>query len=417
MSPTFYDILPNGIQIVHRYNPSSVAYIGILVGAGTRHEEENENGMAHYIEHTLFKGCRIGDRTLSARQIIERVEGVGGEINAYTTKEETVFYAATPQPYIKRTLELIANLVFQPTFPKEETDKELRVIFDEIESYNDSPSELIYDDFESLLFAGHPLSQPILGTRKTLRRINRSSRYPLKWMHRHYNTERIVIFSQGNIPFPRLKQTIEKVLSVIPLKHFTSSFTPTTPPQPTVKPSTINFRKHTHQTHIMLGAQAYPLGDKRQLTTYLLNHILGGGNLSSRLNMSLREKRGLVYTVESQFTPLSDCGYWSVYFATENQHKDECLTLCRLEMKRLRDKSLSSLQLKRILQQLRGQMAIAAENQENNVLTMGKQMLYFHTAPTWEETFAQLEQITPQEIQDVANELFDESRLCMLSYC
>ena len=416
MSDTFYDILPNGIQLVHRFSASPVAYIGIMAGAGTRHETTEENGMAHYIEHCVFKGCRLhpASRTLTPRQIIQRVEGVGGEINAYTTKEETVFYAAAPANYFPRAFRLLASLVFRPDFPKKETDKEIRVIIDEIESYNDSPSELIYDDFESLVFQGHPLSMPILGTRKTLKHISRSAVYPVKWMHSHYLPERIVVFSQGNLPFPKIKKTVMQTLDEVDFSVYNNSASPTTSPAPSVA-ATAAFRKHTHQTHIMLGARAYPLGHPQQLTAYLINHILGGG-MASRLNLSLREKRGLVYTVESQYTPLSDTGYWSIYFASESKDKEECTDLCHKELQLLREKRLSSLQMHNILTQLRGQMAIAAENQENNVLAMGKQMLYFHEAPSWKDTFSHIQQITPQQVQDTANRLFQEDSLCQLSY-
>ena len=419
MNDTFYDILPCGLQIVHRHTPSPVTYSGILIGAGTRHETPRENGMAHYIEHCVFKGCRTPVRELSAKQIIEKVEGVGGEINAYTTKEETVFYAASPTRFFARTLSLIAALVFQPTFPKKETDKEVRVIIDEIESYNDSPSELIYDDFESLLFQGHPLSLPILGTKRTLKNISRSPEEPIAWMRRHYLPERMVVFSQGNIPFPKVKQTVETIVSSF-LPAYSPVETPlaadSSVPVVTQEPRQLSFRKHTHQTHIMLGSYAYPLGHQKQLTAYMLNHILGGGSLSSLLNMSLREKKGLVYTVESQYTPLSDTGYWNIYFACESRDADQCTELCMKELRKLREQPLSDLQRRRILTQMHGQMAISAENQENNFLAMGKQMLYFHSSPTWEETFHRLQQITSAELQEAANEIFTEHNLCRLEY-
>lgn len=419
MNDTFYDFLPNGIQIVHRLTPSPVAYLGILVGAGTRHEQPNENGMAHYIEHCVFKGCRPSpakpDHTLSSHQIIRRIEDIGGEINAYTTKEETVFYAATPIPYIKRTLQLLAALVFQPTFPKAETDKEVKVIVDEIESYNDSPSELIYDDFEGLIFQNHPLALPILGTRKTLRRISQSPKHALQWMAQHYLPERTVIFSQANIPFAKMqayiRQTIDDFQSVLPRNTYS-------PPEKTALPlhHQAIYRRHTHQTHCMLGARAFPLGDPEQLTAYLINHILGGGSMSARLNLALREKKGLVYTIESQYTPLSDTGYWNIYFACEPQHTEQCIDLCKRELRRLCEKPLSSAQFDTVLRQLHGQMAISAENQENNFLTMGKQMLYFHQAPRWQETFEHIRNITPEQVQQTANRIFREEDLCLLQY-
>ena len=412
MTETFYHTLPNGIQIVHRPLPSEVAYVGIMVGAGTRHEQPEQNGIAHYIEHCVFKGTEH----YTARQIINRIEGIGGEINAYTTKEETTFYAATLRGHWRATLHLIADMVLHPTFPKRETDKELTVIYDEIESYNDSPSELIYDDFESLIFSGHPLAMPILGTQKTLRRIAKSPAIPLAWMQTHYRPDRMVLFVLGDIPSKQVVAFAEKELGKLPA--VSPAITPVFPREyrENSEPTTVTYRRHTHQTHVMIGARAYAIGHPKQLTMYLLNNILGGGSLSSRLNLSLREQRGLVYTIESQYTPLSDTGYWNIYLACEPQHKDECIDLCMNELKRLRDTPLTTMQLQRALRQLQGQMAISAENQENNSLAMAKQMLYYRHAPVWQETFHKISQIIPIMLQDAANELYNDSILSILQY-
>jgi predicted Zn-dependent peptidase len=424
MNDIFHHTLPNGMRLVHRRTSSPVCYAGIMTGAGTRDEQPEENGMAHYIEHCVFKGCRTAslrggaEKVLTAAQIIDRVEGVGGEINAYTTKEETVFYAAAPTPYFGRTVQLLADLVFRPVFPKEETDKETGVILDEIESYNDSPSELIYDDFESLLFAGHPLALPILGTRRTLRHISRSPLAPLQWMQQHYLADRTVVFSQGNLSFQHVIDTMTRALENAPLPY-TAHPHPAAPPRSTPAcqetGQQATFRKHTHQTHVMLGARAYNIGHPKQPAATLLNHILGG-SMSSRLNMRLREKEGLVYTVESQYTPLSDSGYWSVYLACEPRHKEQCVELCTEEFRRLREQRLSQAQFHRALVQLRGQTAIAAENQENNVLSMGKQTLYNGHATPWQETYARIARLTPQELQETAEELLRPERLCLLAY-
>ncbi len=416
MDNTFYHILPNGIKLIHRQTCSEVAYTGIMAGAGTRDEKNAESGMAHYIEHCVFKGCTHltanGEQHLGAKQIIDKVEGIGGEINAYTTKEETVFYAATPVQYLQRVMQTIADLVLRPTFPESETKKELNVIYDEIESYNDSPSELIYDDFEALVFRDHPLAMPILGKRATLKRIAASGSKPLKWMQEHYNPNNMVVFVQANMNFDKVKAIAEHIFT---LYHYSAAATHRIPPADT-QPLNATYRKHTHQVHVMLGGRAYPLGDDRQLTLYLLNNILGGGGMSSRLNLALREKKGLVYTIESQYTPLSDTGYWSLYFAAEEQHKDECIELCYKQLQTLREIPLSSLQLHRALVQLRGQMAIAAENQENNVLAMAKQMLYYGYAPTWEESYDRIAKTTPQMLQEAAREIYSENRLSTLIY-
>lgn len=416
MSDTFYHNLPNGVQIVHRKTTSPVVYVGIMVGAGTRHELPNENGMAHYIEHCVFKGTQH----YTARQIINHIEGIGGEINAYTTKEETTFYAATLRQHFRTTLHLLADMVLRPTFHKKETDKELTVILDEIESYNDSPSELIYDDFENMIFEGSSLAMPILGTKKTLRRISKSPDIALNWMQQHYRSERMVLFVLGNVTTQQVISAAEKeLLASSPIANSEASHSPQGVQYPIAAPAASNtrlYRRHTHQTHIMLGSHAYPIGHPKQLTMYLLNNILGGGSMSSRLYLSLREKYGLVYNIDSQAVPLSDTGYWNIYLACEPQHKDQCLELCHKELKQLRDTALTSSQLQRALRQLEGQMAISAENQENNALAMAKQMLYHHHAPAWQDTFARIQTITPTQLQDVANEVFAPEKIYTLLY-
>ena len=415
MSDTFYHNLPNGVQIVHRKTTSPVVYVGIMVGAGTRHEQPNENGMAHYIEHCVFKGTEH----YTARQIINHIEGIGGEINAYTTKEETTFYAATLSNHFRTTLHLLADMVLHPTFSKKETDKEVTVILDEIESYNDSPSELIYDDFENMIFEGSSLAMPILGTKKTLRRISKSPDIALSWMQQHYRPERMVLFVLGNVSTQQVLSAAEKeLLASSPYRPIASS--PITHSEASHSQSPIaysrTYRRHTHQTHIMLGSYAYSIGHPKQLTMYLLNNILGGGSMSSRLYLSLREKHGLVYNIDSQAVPLSDTGYWNIYLACEPQHKDACLELCHKELQQLRDTALTSAQLQRALRQLEGQMAISAENQENNALAMAKQMLYHHHAPAWRETFAKVREITSGQLQEVANEVFAPDKIYTLLY-
>ena len=417
MYETFYHNLPNGVQIVHRKTLSPVVYVGLMIGAGTRHEQPEENGMAHYIEHCLFKGTEH----YTARQIINHIEGIGGEINAYTTKEETTFYAATLNNHFRTTLHLLADMVLRPTFNKKETDKEVTVILDEIESYNDSPSELIYDDFENLLFEGSSLAMPILGTKKTLKRISKSPQCPLNWMAQHYRPERMVLFVQGNVSTKQVIAAAEKeLLASSPYRPIDYRPIDYRPSPIAYSPSPIaysrTYKRHTHQTHIMLGSHSFPIGHPKQLTMFLLNNILGGGSMSSRLYLSLREKYGLVYNIDSQAVPLSDTGYWDIYLACEPQHKDQCLELCHKELLTLREVRLTSAQLQRALRQLEGQLAISAENQENNALAMAKQMLYHHRAPQWQETFAKVQKITPEQLQDVANEVFAPDKIYTLLY-
>ncbi len=414
-SETFYHNLPNGVRVVVRRTDSPVVYVGVMVGAGTRDEQPAENGMAHYIEHCVFKGTEKH----TARQIINSIEGIGGEINAYTTKEETTFYAATLPEHTTRTLRLLAEMVLRPTFPKHETDKELGVIFDEIESYNDSPSELIYDDFEGMLFEGHPLAMPILGTKKTLRKISASPATPQQWMRLHYRPERMVVFCQGSIAPDTFFHLAEREFGEVLVSKNPPARTALTLIRPLLdplRPKHIAYKRHTHQVHAMLGNIAYPLGHELQLPFYLLNNIIGGGSLNSRLNLRLRESRGLVYTVESTYTPLSDTGYWCTYFACEPEHFDECLRLCNEELDKLCSHPLSESQIQKALQQLRGQMAIASLNQENNALAMAKSILYFGHAPTWEETYKQIAYSTTAQLLKASQEILTNCHLSILTY-
>ena len=407
---TFYHNLSNGVKIVHRWTPSPVAYIGVMVGAGTRDESPEENGMAHYIEHCVFKGTAHH----SARQIIHSIEGIGGEINAYTTKEETTFYAAILAEHVQLTLHLIAEMILEPSFKKEETDKERMVILDEIESYNDQPSELIYDDFENLVFSGSPLAMPILGTKKTLRHVSSKPEYAKEWMKRHYTPDRMVVFCQGNVKPERIFRLAEK--------EFGEMINPNNPNNRSFL-NNLNFsehervfRKHTHQVHAMLGGRAYPIGHADQLAMFLLNNILGGGSLNSRLNLSLREAKGLVYTVESTYTPLSDTGYWCAYWACDPEDYEQSLRLVRHELDKLCETPLSESALRHAMIQLRGQLAISAQNQENAALAMSKSVLYRGEAPSWEETMRKIEQTTSAQIQRVAQELLSTNCSYILTY-
>ena len=407
---TFYHILPNGVKIVHRQTPSPVAYVGVMIGAGTRDELPEENGMAHYIEHCVFKGTAHH----SARQIIHAIEGIGGEVNAYTTKEETTFYAAIPCEHVQLTLHLIAEMILEPAFKKEETDKERMVILDEIESYNDQPSELIYDDFESLVFDGNSLALPILGTKKTLKHISSKPEYAQTWMQTHYTPERMVVFCQGNVKPSKFFRLAEKEFSELKVESL--KFREVGKLKVESSERERSYKKHTHQVHAMLGGRAYAIGHENQLAMFLMNNILGGGSLNSRLNLSLREARGLVYTIESTYTPLSDTGYWCVYWACDPEDYPQSLSLVKKELDKLCSTPLSDAALRHALVQLRGQLAISAQNQENSALAMAKSMLYRGYAPEWQETMRLIEQTTTKQIQEIAKEVLNPLSTYILTY-
>lgn len=398
--------LPNGIRIIHELTSSDVAYCGLMMNTGSRDETEAEQGMAHFIEHTVFKGTEHR----SSNQIINRLENIGGELNAYTTKEETVVYAAFLSKYFSRAMELISDMVFHSTFPQAEIDKELVVILDEIESYNDSPSELIYDDFESVLYGSHSFGHAILGEAKTIKKIKTAN--ALKFIRQKYNTDEMVFFSQGNISFKQIMRWAEKYLGNIPCNE--RNFLRTAPTEYTAKRA--QYKKETHQTHYMCGNIAYDLHHNKRLGLYLLNNILGGSGMNSLLNLSLRERNGLVYNVESSYTPFSDTGYWSVYFGCDTENRHKCENLVYKELRKLREQKIADATLHKYKLQLCGQMAISAENQENNVLSMAKSYLHFNKATPWQTTFAKIEKITATELQDIANEIFDDKNISVLTY-
>lgn len=398
--------MPNGIRIIHQPVLSDVAYCGLMVNTGSRDETEPEFGMAHFIEHAMFKGTA----KRSPRQIIDRMENIGGELNAYTTKEETAVYCAMLTPYFERGMELIADMVFGSVFPQPELDKELTVVLEEIDTYNDSPSELIYDDFEAVLYEGHALGHPILGFAETIEHFHTDDLR--NFVDSKYNTDEMVFFSQGNIPFDKIIRWGEKYLGCIPARRrtFRRSLPAVIPPRKAV------FSKETHQTHFMCGARAYDLHHPKRLGMYLLNNILGGPGMNSLLNLSLRERRGLVYTVESSYTPLTDTGFWTVYFGCDTAQQGRCERLVYSELRKLRENPLGEAALRKYKNQLRGQMAIAAENRENNVLGMAKSFLHLGYAATWQEIYGQVEQISALELQEIANEVFDEKNISVLTY-
>ena len=309
-------------------------------------------------------------------------------------------------------------MLFCPVFPKEEIHKERQVIYDEIESYNDSPSELIYDDFEAMVFDGHPLANPILGTKKTLRYF--SADRAKRFMSRTYRPDRMVVFAESSQSFDKFVAETEKYVEKHAFSLSDSAVVSTHRIIPAILSDTALprcFRKHTHQAHVMLGGRAYPIAHERQLGLYLLNNILGGGAMNSLLNMELREQKGLVYTVESIYTPLSDTGYWSVYFACDPADRERCLSLVNRQLDQLMEKPFSEAFLRRAKRQLRGQLAISAENRENNALSMAKLMLYCNKAAQWEETMTHIAKLNPADLQKVAAEVFAPANRYCLQYC
>lgn len=399
-------ILPNGLRIIHKPTLSKVAYCGFAIDAGTRDEEENEQGMAHFVEHLIFKGTE----KRKAWHILNRMENVGGDLNAYTNKEETVVYSAFLTEHLERAMELLGDIVFHSTFPQHEIEKETEVIIDEIQSYEDTPSELIFDDFEDLIFRNHPLGRNILGKPDLLRGFR--SEDVLSFTRRYYQPGNMVFFVQGQYDFKKVVRLATKYFSDVPAVDVVSRRVP----PPLYVPEQLTIAKDTHQAHVMIGSRGYHAFDDKRTALYLLNNILGGPGMNSRLNVALRERRGLVYTVESNLTSYTDTGAFCIYFGTDLEDMDTCLRLTYKELKRMRDNKMSPSQLAAAKKQLIGQIGVASDNFENNALGMAKTYLHYHKYESSESVFQRIEALTAEQLLEVANEMFAESYLSTLVY-
>ncbi|MDR2627082.1 MAG: insulinase family protein [Dysgonamonadaceae bacterium] len=396
--------LENGIRLIHLPGTSPVAYSGFAVNVGARDEQDDEHGMAHFIEHLLFKGTE----KRRSWHILNRMEAVGGELNAYTTKEETFIYSIFPKQHFERAFELLSDLVFHSRLPEQEAKKELEVIVDEIQSYEDNPSELIYDDFENLLFEGHRLGHHILGTPQSLGQFTLPQSFA--FMRRHYRPDNIVFFSSGDIPFKKIIRLAEKYTGRI--ERFSYSSQRIAPACNVAK--RLRVTKETSQAHVMIGSRAYSLHDDKRLGLYLLNNILGGPGMNSRLNISLREKHALVYQVDSSVTSYSDTGVFSIYFGSEKRQMERCLRLVFKELKKLCENKLTASQLDAAKKQLKGQLGVSAENRENNFLNMGKSFLHYNRYDSLSEIYAGIDALDSGLLWDISNETFDEKGISCL---
>lgn len=398
--------LQNGLRIIHEPTLSKVSYCGFAIDAGTRDEAENEQGMAHFVEHLIFKGTE----KRKAWHILNRMENVGGDLNAYTNKEETMVYTAFLTEHLERALELLGDIVFHSTFPQHEIEKETEVIIDEIQSYEDNPSELIFDDFEDMIFRNHPLGRNILGKPDLLRSFRTED--VLSFTHRFYRPGNMVFFVQGKYDFKKIIRLAEKYLSDIPAMPMDNQrIAP-----PLYVPEHLVVPKDTHQAHVMIGSRGYNAYDDKRSALYLLNNILGGPGMNSRLNVSLRERRGLVYNVESNLTSYTDTGAFCIYFGTDMEDMDTCLKLTYKELKRMRDVKMTSSQLAAAKKQLIGQIGVASDNFENNALGMAKTFLHYHKYESSELVFKRIESLTSEQLLEVANEMFAEEYLSTLIY-
>ena len=450
--------LDNGLRIIHLPSDSQVVYCGYQINAGTRNEEPGEEGLAHFCEHVTFKGTE----RRKAWHILNCLESVGGDLNAYTNKEGTVYYSAILKEHIARAVDLLSDIVFHSVYPQAEIDKEVEVICDEIESYNDSPAELIYDEFENILFKGSPLGHNILGTAEQVRAFKTED--ALRFTRKLYRPDNAIFFAYGDIDFKKLVKLIQKALGECPkgrelacsadcksaetpteeriaeetpTKERIAEETPTgeTPTeemeagdanhkvqsskfniQSKVAGQTIVMQKNTHQAHVMIGTRAYDVNDDRRMPLYLLNNMLGGPGMNAKLNLALREHNGLVYTVESTMVAYGDTGTWSIYFGCDEHDVKRCLRLVRKELDKFMQKPLSDAQLKAAKKQIKGQIGVACDNRENFALDFGKSFLHYGWEKNVDRLYEQVDEITAAQIQAVAQELFDKDRLTTLIF-
>ena len=404
--------LDNGLRVIHRLDSSPIVYCGYQINAGTRDEKPGEEGLAHFCEHTTFKGTS----RRKAWHVLNGLESVGGDLNAFTTKEDTVYYAAILKEHASRAVDLLTDIVFHSVYPQHELDKEVEVVCDEIESYNDSPSELIFDEFENMIFEGHPLGHNILGTADNVRRFTTVDAQ--RFTRRHYRPDNAVFFIAGDVDFKKIVRQLQRAdwPETPHVPH--ASVAPIAPNGPFASnpPSSLTVNRNTHQAHVMLGCRAYDIHDDRRMSLYLLNNMLGGPGMNARLNLSLRERHGLVYTVESTMVSYSDTGLWAIYFGCDPHDVKRCMRLVRRELDKVMEKPLSAVQLAKAKKQLKGQIGVACDNRESFALDFGKSFLHYGWEKDISTLFRNIEAITPEGIQQVARELMAPDRLTTLVY-
>ena len=414
--------LDNGLRIIHLPSDSKVVYCGYQINAGTRNEELGEEGLAHFCEHVTFKGTE----RRKAWHILNCLESVGGDLNAYTNKEGTVYYSAILKEHIARAVDLLTDIVFHSVYPQAEIDKEVEVICDEIESYNDSPAELIYDEFENIIFKGSPLGHNILGTAEQVRSFKTED--ALRFTRKLYRPDNAIFFAYGDIDFKKLVRLLKKSFLSEERRVKSEKFnSPEAQAQFNIQHSTFNtqhsfegqtivMQKNTHQAHVMIGTRAYDVNDSRRMPLYLVNNMLGGPGMNAKLNLALREHNGLVYTVESTMVAYGDTGVWSIYFGCDEHDVKRCLRLVRKELDKFMQKPLSEAQLKAAKKQIKGQVGVACDNRENFALDFGKSFLHYGWEKNVDRLYEQVDEITAEQIQAVAQELFDKDRLTTLIF-
>lgn len=399
--------LPNGIRVIHKeVSDSKIAHIGVMLDIGSRDEQENEQGLAHFWEHMVFKGTK----KRKAFHIINRLESLGGELNAYTTKEKICFYSAVLDNHLEKSVELLSDITFNSVFPERQIDRERQVILEEMAMYRDTPEDAIQDEFDEQLFPGHALGKNILGTSDTVASFKKE--HFDQFLSRNLNTHRIVLSSVGNYPASKVERMARKYLSEVPEK----TDSPKRQPSGQYTPSRIEKKKPISQAHFALGKPAYSLHHENRIPFFFLVNLLGGPGMNSKLNLALREKHGLVYGVEAGYSPYQDIGQFNVFFATEARQLKQAQRILYREIENLKKKPLGHLQLHKAKQQIKGQLAMSEENKNAFMLMMAKSQLDMDRIPNLSELFNKIDQISADQLQDIAVQALNVLEMSSLTY-
>lgn len=403
--PEFYT-LSNGLRIVHLPNKSEVAHLGITVLAGSRFEEPNEVGLAHFLEHCIFKGTT----KRRAFHILSRLDAVGGELNAFTSKEEMCVYASFTKRYLNRGVELLADIIVNSTFPNREIEKEKDVVIDEINSYMDNPSEHIFDEFEAQVFANHPLGNNILGTKKSVASFQQEDL--IRFTKKFYAPENMVLSVVGPYSLKRVVEAVKKYFG----SFENSASSPVPLPFSAYVPTQKQVNYSNYQSHVVLGGLAFDLHHEKRLTMAFLTNVMGGPALNSKLSLAIREKHGIAYNVEANYSPFIDSGYHSIYFGTDKKWVDKSIDLIHKELKKMKEIPMGRIQFSMAKEQLKGHLALSGESNANLMIGLGKSVLLFDKMETSKELFAKIDAISTSDVMDVANEVYDQTQLSSLVF-
>lgn len=398
-------VLKNGIRLVHnRVTATKIVHCGIMLDIGSRDENPSNQGIAHFWEHMAFKGTR----KRKAFHILNRLESLGGELNAFTDKEKILFFASIRDDYFERAVDLLTDITFESVFPSEQIDKERHVILEEMSMYLDDPEGSLQDEFDALVFKGHALGMNILGTEKTVRSFRRSNFR--SFVKQHIDTRRIVFSVTGNVSLEESVRLAEKYMGHLPRiisrqsrKKFKG-----------YKPTELTLKRPVKQSRCAIGRTSYSLKDKKRGAFYLLNNILGGPGMNSRLNLSLREKYGFVYSIGSQFVPFTDTGLFVITFGTEPTQLSKSIRLVSAELRKLRDEKMGVKQLASAKEQIMGQAAMGEESNITFMVAMARSVLDLGRVPSLEENFDRIRQTSAMDIMEMANEMFDEEKMSYL---